>query len=63
MIENEDSIFMASRIYGYILALKANTNCNIGMIKIHLETIAKFLKEKFSQFKEIIGEKDVVMSN
>jgi hypothetical protein len=62
IVENEDSIIMATRLYGYIVAIKANLSCNIGMTKIHLESIVKFLKEKFSKFKQIIGEKEGVLA-
>ena len=30
---------------------------NIGKMKIHLESIVKFLYEKFADFKSIIGDK------
>jgi hypothetical protein len=61
IVENEDSILMATKLYGYIVAIKAKIDCNVGMTKIHLESIVKFLKEKFSQFKQIIGEKEEVI--
>jgi hypothetical protein len=61
IIENEDSVIMAKKLYGYIVALKT-TSKNLGLIKIHLEGIVKFLAEKFSNFKILIGERDEILA-
>ena len=48
---------MATHLYSYIIALKASNEANLGFIKVHLETISKFLDEKFSNFESILNQK------
>jgi hypothetical protein len=57
LIETEDSYFIATHLYGYIITIKSNTSNNLGMLKIHLEAIAKYLHEKFAEFKNILSER------
>ena len=57
VIENEDSFVIATHLYGYIVALKADNDKSLGMLKFHLESIVKFLNEKLSDFKEILIER------
>ena len=44
-------------MYSYIIATKASNEANLGLIKNHLETIAKFLCEKLSKFENILTER------
>ncbi len=48
---------MATHLYSYIIALKASNEANLGFIKVHLETIAKFLDEKLSKFEDILNNR------
>jgi hypothetical protein len=57
IIENEDSYLIATHLYGYIVCLKADIKQNLGMLKIQLEAIVKFLYEKFGEFKDIISNR------
>ena len=57
IIENEDCYIIATHLYGYIITIKANPSNNLGMLKIHLESIAKYLHEKFADFKNTLTER------
>ena len=57
IIENEDSIIIATHLYGYIVCMKARGSSNIGLVKIHLEGLTKFLKESCKDFSELMGDK------
>ena len=57
MIENDDSFVIATHLYGYIVTMKAGKKMNLGMLKIHLEALVKFLYDKFSDFKPILEER------
>jgi hypothetical protein len=57
IIENEDSFIVSTHLYGYVVTMKASKKTNLGMIKIHLETLVKFLHEKFSEFSHILEER------
>ena len=57
IVENEDSFIISSHLYGYIASIKCPLTTNLGMAKLHLETIIKFLYEKFKDFSSIISDK------
>ena len=57
IVENEDSFVISSHLYGYIATIKCQLSTNLGMAKLHLETIIKFLYDKFKDFKSIIDDK------
>lgn len=37
--------------------MKASNEANLGLIKNHLQTIAKFLYEKLSKFENILNDR------
>lgn len=57
VVENEDSFIISTHLYGYIASIKCKNSTNIGMAKLHLESIVKFLLDKFRDFKDIISDK------
>ncbi len=57
ILENDDSFIIAADLFGYIVSLKADANKNLGMLKIHLESIVKYLNEQFADFKHILQER------
>ena len=57
IIENDDSNIVVTDLYGYIVAVKTNNLNNLGFIKLHLETIVKFLSDKLINFKQTIEER------
>lgn len=57
IIENEDSYLMVTHLFGYILALKASHKVSLGLLKVHMDSIAKFLNEKLYDYKEILKER------
>ena len=56
-LENEDSIVIATDLFGYVVAVKTQNNANIGFVKVHLEAVVKSLTAKFKNFREIIEER------
>lgn len=57
IIQNQDHHIMATHLYSYIIALKASNEANLGFIKVHLETISKFLDEKLNKFENILNNR------
>jgi hypothetical protein len=37
--------------------MKAKSSANLGLVKIHLEGMTKFLKESCKNFSELMGDK------
>ena len=58
IIQNEDHHIIATHLFSYIIAIKASNDANLGLIKNHLETIAKFLHEKLSSFENILNDRN-----
>ena len=58
MIENEDSFIVATHLFGYIVTMKtSSSNMSLGMLKIHLESLVRFLHDKFSDISQILSER------
>ena len=56
IVENEEGFIITTPLYGYIATLKCSNANHIGMAKIHLESIVKFLHEKFKDFSNTISD-------
>lgn len=58
IIENDDAYIVATNLYSYIVAMKANKSNCLGIVKIHLETLVKFLYNRFSNFKDVLEKSE-----
>jgi hypothetical protein len=47
-------MIVATHLFDYIVCVKTNTSSSLGLIKIHLDIIVKYLYEKFDEIKQII---------
>jgi hypothetical protein len=63
IIENEDSFIIATHLFGYIVCMKAKSSANLGLVKLHLEGMTKFLKESCKNFSDLMGDKVPVGNN
>ncbi len=57
IVENEDSFIISTHLYGYIATIMCPVSTNLGMAKLHLESIVKFLYDKFKIFSNVISDK------
>jgi len=63
IIENEDSFSIATHLFGFIVCMKAKSSANIGLVKIHLEGITKFLQEKLKDYIHLIDKSSSTSEN
>lgn len=54
IIENEDSNIITTNLYGYIIAVKAGTKMQLGMLKYHLESVADYLNKILEPYSALI---------
>jgi len=56
ILENEDSFIVATHLFGFIVCMKARNNANLGLVKIHLEGLTKFLHSKLKDYIHLIDK-------
>ena len=57
LIENDNSYFMTTNLYSYIICMKTNKNMKLGILRKNLEGLTKNLNKMLEPFKDIILKK------